>query len=172
MSLHIEGSGQEKVMARAMGWIYSTISNLKVPATQNHPIQIDIAHSTLDQKKMESLLWKGQMSNGIFRVELARGTTLMNQNLGVSVGASSWAAFAGNNENVVVNGDIASIEDEVPFVIKELLNGNIQVTSIHTHMTQETPKLVFIHFFGVGKLETIAPAVYEAIWTKEHFQSQ
>jgi hypothetical protein len=39
-------------------------------------------------------------------------------------------------------------------------------------MTQETPKLVFVHFFGVGKVEDLAIAVKEAIWEKEHFQSQ
>lgn len=172
MSLHFEGTGNEKVMARAMGWIYSTVMGLKSSGAPVQSVKLDIAHSSLDQKKMEELLWKGEMQNGIFKVELARATTLMNQKLGESAGASSWAAFAGNGENVVVNGDIASIEDELPFVLKELLMGNIQVTSIHTHMTQETPKLVFVHFFGVGKLETIAPAVKEAIWTKEHFQSQ
>jgi hypothetical protein len=172
MSLHIEGMGNEKLMARAMGWIYSTLNGLTAAPHKIKPVSIDVTHSTLDQKKMESLLWKGEMTNGIFRVELPRSTRLMNQSLGEASGASSWAIFAGSPKNAVVNGDIASIEDELPFVLKDLFEANIQVTSIHTHMTQETPKLVYVHFFGTGKVEDLAIAVKDAIWEKEHFQSQ
>jgi hypothetical protein len=176
MSLHFEGTGNEELMARAMGWIYSTLNGerkLEQHATTHPaPRHVDISHSTLDQKKMEQLLWQGEMSNGVFRVELARSTTLNNQNLGESTGASSWAVFAGNEQNAAVNGDIASLEKELPFVLKDLLEANIQITSIHTHMTQETPKLVFVHFFGTGKVEDLAIAVKDAIWEKEHFQSQ
>jgi hypothetical protein len=180
MSLHFEGTGSEELMARAMGWVYSTLNGERIKerkqekrdVARSAPAQLDISHSELNQKTMESLLWKGEMSKGVFRVELPRSTTLMNQRLGNSTGATSWAAFAGNDQNAVVNGDVASLEDELPFVLKDLLEANIQITSIHTHMTQETPKLVFVHFFGVGKVEDLAIAVKEAIWEKEHFQSQ
>jgi len=172
MSLHFEGSGSEKLMARAMGWIYSTVNGLKAATNKTKAVHLDIAHSSLDQKTMEELLWKGEMSNGVFRVELPRATTLMNQSLGESTGASSWAVFAGNSKTVAVNGEVASIEDELPFVLKDLFEANIQITSIHTHMTQESPKLVFVHFFGVGSAESLTIAVKEAIWEKEHFQSQ
>jgi hypothetical protein len=172
MSLHFEGSGSEKLMARAMGWIYSTMNGLKAASAKTKSIHLDVAHSSLDQKTMEKLLWKGEMSNGVFRVDLPRATTLMNQSLGESTGASSWAVFAGNSKTVAVNGEVASIEDELPFVLKDLFEADIQITSIHTHMTQESPKLVFVHFFGVGSVEPLTIAVKEAIWEKEHFQSQ
>jgi hypothetical protein len=180
MSLHFEGTGSEELMARAMGWVYSTLNGERIKERKEkkrdvarlNAVPADISHSQLNHNTMESLLWKGEMSNGIFRVELPRSTTLQNQKLGESTGASSWAAFAGSDENAVVNGDVASLEAELPFVLKDLLEANIQITSIHTHMTQETPKLVFVHFFGVGKVQDLAIAVKEAIWEKEHFQSQ
>ncbi len=172
MSLHFEGLGTEESLAPAMGKVYAAVKELKPVLEKNKRVNLDIAHSKLDQKVMEGLLWKGEMSKGIFKVELARGTTLMDQKLGELAGASSWAAFAGNEQAAVVNGDIATLEDELPAVLKDLIAADIQITSIHTHMTQEMPKLIFVHFFGTGKVEALAPAVKEAIWEKEHFQSQ
>jgi hypothetical protein len=172
MSLHIEGMGTQEAMSQALGKIYSTLVTLKANPEKPALMTFDVSHSKLDQATMESLLWKGEMSNGVFKVEVPRGTTLMNQELGKPSGAVSWAAFAGHDDKVVVNGDIASLEDELPLVLDYLLDADIEITSIHTHMVQESPKLVFVHFFGVGELEPIAQAVKDAIWAKEEFQSQ
>jgi hypothetical protein len=177
ISLHIEGIGTQESMSLALGKIHAAILALQAKPKVRHAerdkqMTLDVAQSSLDAKTMEGLLWKGELSNGVFRVELARGTTLMNQEIGRNGGASSWAAFAGHSQTAAVNGDIATLENELPYVLKDLLEADVEITSIHTHLTQESPRLIFVHFFGEGKLETLAAAVKKAIWEKEHFQSQ
>ncbi len=172
MSLHIEGLGSQEAMAKAMGQIVKSLPLIVTQTKDTTPVRLDTRHSTLSVEKMENLLWKGEMLKGVFHVSLGRATTLGQQEMGNATGVNSWASFAGSEEYAVVNGDIASLENEVPYVLRDLLKAKIQVTSIHTHLSQEQPKLLFIHFFGTGRIAELANGVKQAFWEKEHFQSQ
>ena len=172
MSMHIEGIGTESRMAKAMGRLYKDLTALK-PSLESPPKNaVDISKSSLVQKRMEELLWKGQMINGVYRLALGRGTKVGGQPLGGSVGVESWATFAGSEENALVNGDIATLEFELPYVLKDLLKAHIQILSIHSHLYEERPRLIFVHYWGTGKLPDLAAGVKAAFWEKEHFQSQ
>jgi len=172
-SLHFEAIGNAETLAKMMSTVFKALSENHFSAPLKHENKnLEPSKSTLDPKQLETLLWKGQFTDGVYRVSLGRGTILGNLKVGESTGAESWAAFAGSREYAVVNGDIATLEFEIPFVLKDLLKAGIQITSIHTHMTQEKPRLVFIHFWGTGPIEVLAQGVKAAIWEKEHFQAQ
>jgi hypothetical protein len=47
-----------------------------------------------------------------------------------------------------ITGDIVLTGDEVNPVIKELLAAGIEVTAIHSHMLDEEPRLIFMHFWA------------------------
>lgn len=172
MSLHFESLGTQEILSKAISGIWKDLSNSRIRVERPKVVSLNPAKSTLDEKTLESLLWKGKMANGVFQVSVGRGTSLDGQELGEATGVNSWAAFSGSNDYAVVNGDIATLEGELPDVLRELIEAKIQIVSIHTHLTQEKPKLIFVHFWGTGKLSSLAAGVKAAIWEKEHHQSQ
>jgi hypothetical protein len=48
-------------------------------------------------------------------------------------------------------------------VIRELQAHGIDVTALHSHMLRETPRLFFMHFWGVGTPEKIAEGLKAAL---------
>src|SRR5204862_4074426 len=69
------------------------------------------------------------------------------------MGVNTWAAFAGTDDNAVVDGDFAMLEDELQPVLKSLRKNNINIVAIHQHMTHETPRTLFLHYWGKGNAE-------------------
>src|SRR4051794_1052800 len=70
---------------------------------------------------------------------------------GKDMGVNTWAAFAGSDENAVVDGDFAVLEGELQPVLRALRRHDIDVVAIHHHMTEEKPRILFLHYWGQGK---------------------
>ena len=66
------------------------------------------------------------------------------------MGVNTWAAFAGNDENAVVDGDFVVYEHELQDVLKSLRKADINVVAIHHHMIQEFPRMIFLHYWEKG----------------------
>jgi len=47
-------------------------------------------------------------------------------NIGKDMGVNTWAAFAGSDDNAVVDGDFAVTEDDCSLVLKSLLKDKIK----------------------------------------------
>ena len=47
-----------------------------------------------------------------------------------------------------ITGDFVLAAEEVQGVIKELRTAGIDVTAIHSHMLDEEPRLIFMHFWA------------------------
>jgi hypothetical protein len=63
------------------------------------------------------------------------------------------------NGNVVTTGDFVLVADEVNKVIKALTSNGVNVTALHNHMLDETPRLFFLHFWGTGSAAKISSAM-------------
>ena len=83
--------------------------------------------------------------------------------MGNAMGVNTWAAFAGTDDNAVVDGDFAMTEDELQPVLKSLRGSGIHVVAIHHHMTGEAPRILFLHYWGRGQAATLAASVKKAI---------
>jgi hypothetical protein len=59
------------------------------------------------------------------------------------IGVNTWAAFAGTDDNAIVDGDFAVTEDELQPVLKELLEDKINIVAIHQHRAHEEPRIMF-----------------------------
>lgn len=64
------------------------------------------------------------------------------------MGVNTWAAFAGTDDNAVVDGDFAILEDELQPVLESLRAENINIVAIHHHMTHEQPRTLFLHYWA------------------------
>jgi len=79
--------------------------------------------------------------------------------VGKEMGVNTWASFGGTDDNGVVDGDFASQESELQAVLKSLRASGINIVAIHHHMTHETPRYVFLHYWGRGKAADLAKAI-------------
>jgi hypothetical protein len=88
------------------------------------------------------------------------------QEVGNAMGVNTWAAFAGSDERAVVDGDFAMTEDELQGVLKALRSNGINVVAIHNHMTHESPRVMFLHYWGVGPAGELAKGLKAALDTQ------
>jgi hypothetical protein len=123
------------------------------------------AKSNLDAAKLEAALGvKGVAKDGMFKATMGRQTSAAcGCPIGKSMGVNTWSAFAGTDDNAVVDGDFAVAESELEPVLKSLRGAGINVVAIHHHMSGEIPKILFLHYWGRGKAVDLAGAVRKAL---------
>src|SRR5262249_16294724 len=157
MFMHIGGMGDEETLARAVGRVFgelqASINSNPAPPTAN----IDPAHTSLDPSAIARVLGTaGTLKNGVYKVVIGRTATMGGHEVGAEMGINTWAAFAGSEQLAIVDGDFAMLESEVQAVLKALRAANINVVAIHNHMISESPRYVFLHYWGVGPVDGLA----------------
>ena len=75
----------------------------------------------------------------------------------------SWAAFKNTGNQAVVMGDLVLKEDEVQPVIEKLQAGGIEITALHNHLLQESPRVMYMHIGGKGQAVNLAKAIHDAL---------
>jgi hypothetical protein len=80
-----------------------------------------------------------------------------------SMGMATALNFETVGSQVATTGDFVLIADEVNPVIRELQAHGIRVTALHSHMLRESPRLFFMHFWGVDTPEKIAEGIKAAL---------
>jgi hypothetical protein len=160
MFMHIGGMGDEEKLAAAVGKVFEAMKQ-PGPVPQG---EIDPKASTLDPKKIDAILGrKGDLSNGVYKVVVGRETKMSGHAMGSTMGVNTWAAFAGSDDKAVVDGDFAMLEGELQNVLKALRHAGINIVAIHQHMTGENPRMMFLHYWGVGRTEDLAKGLAAAL---------
>ena len=123
------------------------------------------AKSAIDAAKLDAALGvKGQAKDGMYKAVMGRKTqAACGCAVGKAMGVNTWAAFAGTDDNAVVDGDFAVAESELQPVLKALRGAAINVVAIHSHMTQESPRILFLHYWGRGKSADLAQSLKRAL---------
>src|SRR5947207_4970641 len=94
---------------------------------------------------------------------IGRPATMNGVKIDNTMGVNTWAAFAGTDDNAVVDGDFAITEDELQPVLKTLRKAGINIVAIHSHMTHENPRILFLHYWGRGSAKDLANAIKGAL---------
>lgn len=163
MFMHIAGAGDEERLAKAAGKVFDKINETRGEAAANGA-GIDPSSSTISPQVIEDALGKkGELAKGVYKVTFERKTRYHGITLGGAMGISSWAAFAGKDEMAVVDGDFAVYEGELQGVLKALRASGINIVAIHNHMITEEPRLVFLHYWGIGPAPKLARGVKAAL---------
>ena len=107
---------------------------------------------------------KAQQKAGMAKFVIGRETKMpcgcaMTKEMGVN----TWAVFAGTDDNAAVDGDFAVLEDELQPVLKSLRTAGINIVAIHHHMTHETPRTLFLHYWGRGPAAKLAESLQRAL---------
>jgi len=98
----------------------------------------------------------------MLKFTIGRPAKMHGVEVGATMGVNTWAAFAGTDDNAVVDGDFAVTEDELQSALKKLRVANINIVAIHSHMIQESPRILFFHYWGRGKAKDLANAIQSA----------
>jgi hypothetical protein len=169
--MHIGGEGSAEKLAGAVRKVWDKIKEIRAanpqPATTFGRAPLP-AQSSITGKTIEDILGvKGQANNGMFKIVVGRTTKMMDTEVGTEMGVNTWAAFAGADDNALVDGDFAVLENELQPVLKSLRHDGVNIVAIHNHMTQENPRILFLHYWGRGKAADLARALKSALDTQK-----
>jgi hypothetical protein len=165
MFMHIGGMDDADKLASAVGKVFAKIKETSGGSVQVITADIDSAKNTIDTKKIDEIFAaKGETSpNGVHKITIAKLTKMHGHEMGAAMGVNTWAAFAGSDQQSIVDGDFAMYEGELQTVLKALRAKNINIVAIHNHMTHENPRVVFLHYWGVGPAQELGKSIKAAL---------
>jgi hypothetical protein len=164
MFMHIGGMGTEEQLAGAVGKVFTKIRDTSGGKGETLQADIDPAKTSLDPAKIEAVLHqKGDLSNGVYKVVVGRTARMHGGVMSNTMGVNTWAAFAGSDDQAVVDGDFAMLESELQPVLKALRGAGIDIVAIHQHMTGESPRIMFLHYWGLGTTVSLSKGLRAAL---------
>lgn len=164
MFMHIGGKGPETKLAAAVGSVLAEIQRTSGGKGRIPEASIDPARSSLAPAALDSMLGvKGQYADGVYKFVVGRTTRMDGVTLGNQMGVNTWGAFAGTSAHAVVDGDFAMREGELQDVLRTLRRAGINVVAIHQHMIGERPRIVFLHYWGIGRASDLAKGLRAAL---------
>jgi len=166
--MHIEGEGGVEQLAGAVKKMYDAVKAVRAANLQPKE---SFGGSALPEKNSISAepLNKifgvsGDVNNGMMKFSFGRPVTMPGVKIDNTMGVNTWAAFAGTDDNAVIDGDFAVTEDELQAVLKSLVKQKIYIVAIHQHMTHEQPRMMFFHYWGRGKAKDLAETIKSAFF--------
>jgi Domain of Unknown Function (DUF1259) len=121
----------------------------------------------LDTTKIDQALGRsGQKTGDVYRVGFPR-TDLQVTVSGIAVkpglALGSWAAFSGTDASASVMGDLVLLESEINPVMSKLRVAGFEITAVHNHVLNETPRVLYMHYLGHGNAEELAKSLRIAL---------
>jgi hypothetical protein len=169
MFMHVGGMGDGTALATAVGKVFARLKETSGGKGEVVRADVDPAKTTLKPEKIQAVLrYKGDLKDGVYKVVIGRTTKMGSHTVGKAMGVNTWAAFAGSDEKAIVDGDFAMLESELQPVLKAMRAGGINVVAIHNHMTDESPRILFLHYWGVGPTEMLAKTLRAALDKTKH----
>jgi hypothetical protein len=168
--MHIGGAGSTEALAAGVRRTLDAIEAARhePPPREGFAGPTIPGENTIDPKRLEAVFGvAGQTNDGMVKFVFPKATTAHGLQLGPEMGVSTWAVFAGSPQAAVVDGDFAMLESELQRVLKALRAAKINVVAIHSHMTHEQPRIMFLHFWGKGPAGDLARGIEAARATQQ-----
>lgn len=161
--MHVGGMGDPVKLA---GAIHTALALSKTPFTSAPPPAIPPTID-LDTAAIDAALGaKGAIVGGVYQVGVPRAEPA--KMMGMAVGGPLGGAEAINFQplgggKAAITGDFILIEKEVTPVMKALRSHGIDVTALHNHMTDDTPRMFFMHFWAHDDLPKLLAGLKAAL---------
>ncbi len=121
-----------------------------------------VTTATIDQALGRS----GQKTGDVYRVSFPRTDLHVSVNgLAIKPGLAlgSWSAFLGADDHAMVMGDLVLLEEELNPVMAKLRSSGFEITAVHNHLMEETPKVLYLHYMGHGPAAQLATSLRAAL---------
>ena len=161
--LHFSATGPAVAVA---GTLKTALERTATPMTQSAAAgALSPAETAVFQRVEEALGRKGSMAGRVLQVSVPRAEAVQENGMQIpnGMGMATALNFQIVGERVATTGDFSLVASEVNPVIHELRARGIEVTALHSHMLAETPRLFFLHFWGLDKPEAIGAALKAAL---------
>ena len=165
--MHIEGEGTIEHLASSIRLLYDKVREFRAahPAPADSflkPPLPDVSTITADPLN-KIFRTSGEVNKGMIKFTFGRPAKMHGVTIDNTMGVNTWAAFAGSDENAVVDGDFAVAESELRATLKLLREAGINIVAIHSHMIGEEPRIVFFHYWGRGPAQNLAQSIQKAL---------
>ena len=165
--MHIGGEGGVEQLATAVRKVYDKVKQIRAANPQPRNTFGAAAmpeKSAIAAEPLNAIFgMTGEANNGMLKFTIGRRAKMHGADINNTMGVNTWAAFAGTDDNAVVDGDFAVTEDELQPALKALCAANINIVAIHSHMAHEEPRILFFHYWGRGSAKQLAEAVKGAL---------
>jgi hypothetical protein len=162
--VHFGGHGDAQLVAKTLR---SALDATKTPlgASAAPPAPPSATETAAFDKVQAVLGRKGSMAGRVLQVAVPRAGRIEEDGMEVpaSVGMATALNFQVVDNRVATTGDFVLVAEEVNSVIRELESHGFQVTALHSHMLRETPRLFFMHFWGLDDPTRIAEGLKAAL---------
>lgn len=169
MYMHVHGHGGAPEVSQALrealaasATPFEAAGSPQPPAPASTVQRIDLDTAALDQ----ILGRKGRVAGGVYQVSVPRADPVKEGEIEISEAMGSAIAISFQplgQGSAAITGDFVLTADEVNPVIKALRANSIDVTAIHNHMLDETPRLFFMHFWAHDDAEKLAKGLRAAL---------
>ena len=167
MYMHYVGRSPDAVtLARGLHTaLAASATPLAAPAAPTPTTATDLG---FDPAAVDRILGRtGTTSGGLQKYGIARAETITmggDIHLTPALGVGTVINFQPlGGGKAAITGDFALLGQEVTPVAKSLRNKGIEVTAIHTHMTDDDPHLYYMHFFATGPATDLAQGLRAAL---------
>jgi hypothetical protein len=163
--MHYAGRGDAVQLAKALRQALSASGTpLGTPAPSSAPS----SGPGLDTKQIEQALGRQgrEVGAGVFQVTVPRAEAIteMGQPLLPAMGVTTVMNFQPTPDGkAAITGDFVLIDKEVNGVARTLRQHGIDVTAIHNHSLQDTPRLFCMHFWGTNDAVKLAQGLKAAL---------
>jgi hypothetical protein len=160
--VHFHGHGDPAALAKTLK---AALAKTKTPPPGKAPAKPTAEQEKTFEKLQQALGQKGTMSGTVLQVGVPRAEPIRDGGMEVppSMGMNNPMNFQTVGTRVATTGDFVLVADEVNSVLRELRAHGIRVTALHSHMLRESPRLFFMHFWGVGAPEKIGEGLKAAL---------
>lgn len=159
--MHVHGHGDPVKIAAA---IRSAVAVTRIPAPAPPTAPPAIA---FDSARVAAILEASGRSNGgvlQFSIPRAEPVREMGEEIPPSMGVATAINFQPTGGGrAAITGDFVLTAAEVNPVIRALRDNGISVTSLHSHMLMEEPRLFFMHFWANDDAVKLASGLRAAL---------
>jgi len=161
--VHFDGQGTANRVAQTLKDALAKTSTPQSSAAK--PATTEAATQQIFDEIQKSIGRKGNISGKLLQITVPRKEKIQegDNEITPTMGMSTAMNFQVVSQRIATTGDFVLIADEVNPVIKELQANGIEVTALHSHMLRETPRLFFMHFWGLDSPEKIAGGLKAAL---------
>jgi biotin operon repressor len=162
--MHIASRGDAVKMATA---IRDALALSKTPGPDAAGATASSELTGIEQKKIEEILGRsGKVNGGILQFGVPRAETITDDAMVVppSMGVGTAINFQPTGDGkAAISGDFVLLGQEVNPVMKALREHGIDVTAVHSHMPEEEPRLIFMHFWANDDADKLAKGLRAAL---------
>ena len=164
MYIHFVGRGDEVEMAKGIREALA-VTTTPLGSTGSTPSGPETKPELA--KEIERIIgYEGSMGGGVFHINVPRNdlhVSAMGAAIPGYMGMNTPLNFQLDGTNAVINGDFILHPAELNPVIKVLRANGIEIASVHNHMLDEEPRLIFMHFWANGDAIDLAKGLKAAL---------